>query len=77
MLKRYADYAHADLVPETSAIPFADQKNISAYAVKAVTLMHDCGIISGKTATEFLPGDSATRAEVSSVLRRFCAYMNK
>ena len=77
MLKRYADYVRADLVPETSAIPFADQNDISAYAVKAVTLMHDCGIISGKTATEFLPGDSATRAEVSSVLRRFCAYMNK
>lgn len=77
MLKRYADYAKANLVPETTATPFEDGDDISPYAMAAVTLMHDCGIISGETETEFVPGDSATRAEVSSILRRYCAYINR
>lgn len=77
MLIRYAAYANMPLVSDTSAEPFADEGDVSSYAKDAVKLMHDCGLISGKTKTKFMPKDDATRAEVSSILSRWCAYNNE
>ncbi len=77
MLIRYASYAKLSLESETGAEPFDDEGDVSSYAQDAVKIMHDCGLISGKTATKFMPKDGATRAEISSILSRWCAYNNK
>ncbi|MCH5351993.1 MAG: S-layer homology domain-containing protein [Acutalibacter sp.] len=51
---------------------FADQSNISAYAVNAVAWARNAGIISGKGANRFDPKGLTTRAEMASILYRFC-----
>jgi len=50
---------------------FADNAKISAYAKDAVKQMQMAGVISGKSGNIFDPQGTATRAEVSAVLRRF------
>lgn len=50
---------------------FADGAKIGAYAKDAVKQMQMAGIISGKNSNLFDPQGTATRAEVSAVLRRF------
>ena len=50
---------------------FADSAKIGAYAKDAVKQMQMAGIISGKNSNLFDPPGTATRAEVSAVLRRF------
>ena len=49
---------------------FADNGKISAYANEAVKQMQIAGVISGKNGNLFDPQGTATRAEVSAVLRR-------
>ena len=50
---------------------FADNVKISTYAKGAVKQMQMAGVISGKNGNLFDPQGTATRAEVSAVLRRF------
>ena len=50
---------------------FADSIKINAYAKEAVKQMQMAGVISGKNSNLFDPQGTATRAEVSAVLRRF------
>lgn len=50
---------------------FGDSSKISAYAEDAVKQMQMAGVISGKNGNFFDPQGTATRAEVSAVLRRF------
>lgn len=50
---------------------FADYAKISSYAKAAVKQMQMAGVISGKNGNIFDPQGTATRAEVSAVLRRF------
>lgn len=50
---------------------FADSAKISAYAREAVKQMQMAGVISGKNGNFYDPQGTATRAEVSAVLRRF------
>lgn len=50
---------------------FADNGKISAYAKEAVKQMQMAGVISGKNGNLFDPQGTATRAEMSAVLRRF------
>jgi uncharacterized repeat protein (TIGR02543 family) len=50
---------------------FVDNAKISAYAKDAVKQMQMAGVLSGKNGNLFDPQGTATRAEVSAVLRRF------
>ncbi|MEA4987451.1 MAG: S-layer homology domain-containing protein [Anaerovorax sp.] len=50
---------------------FADNRKISAYVKDAVKQMQMAGAISGKNGNKFDPQGTATRAEVSAVLKRF------
>ena len=50
---------------------FADSAKVSAYAKDAVKQMQMAGVICGKNGNLFDPQGTATRAEVSAVLRRF------
>jgi hypothetical protein len=51
--------------------PFGDSAAISAYAKDAMKQMQMAGVISGKNGNLSDPQGTATRAEVSTVLRRF------
>lgn len=50
---------------------FADNAKINAYAKEAVKQIQMAGVISGKNGNLYDPQGTATRAEVSGVLRRF------
>ncbi len=50
---------------------FSDNGKISTYAKEAVKQMQMAGVISGKNGNLYDPQGTATRAEVSAVLRRF------
>ncbi|MEG0090585.1 MAG: S-layer homology domain-containing protein, partial [Oscillospiraceae bacterium] len=50
---------------------FADSAKIGEWAKVSVKEMQMAGIITGKNGNEFDPAGTATRAEVSAVLRRF------
>lgn len=50
---------------------FADNGKISTYAKEAVKQLQMAGVISGKNGNLYDPQGTATRAEVSAVLRRF------
>jgi len=56
---------------------FADNEEISSYAKEAVKGMQMAGILSGKSNNNFDPKGTATRAEVSAVLRRFVELVEK
>lgn len=50
--------------------PFADKGKISAYAYNAVAWCVANGIITGKNATTVAPGESASRAQIATIIMR-------
>lgn len=56
---------------------FADNTKISDYAKDAIMQLQMAGIIDGKSGNIFDPQASATRAEVSAILRRFIELYNE
>ena len=67
MLYRYAGSPATD-----TSLNFSDAAQINGYASKAVSWAVENGIISGRDTGELDPQGNATRAEVASMLMRFC-----
>lgn len=62
---------------QATVTSFADDKDIPAWAKGAVSAMNKLGIIEGKGANQFSPGDKATRAEAVTVLQKMMAQKSK
>ena len=77
ILYRYARKKQIDVSASSDMASFADSGDISEYAVPAMKWAIGFGIINGKTENTLYPGDSATRAEVSAMLMRFCKGISK
>lgn len=71
LLNRYAGYMEYNYPPTLPGGAFDDADSISNYAKEAVKTMKDLGIMMGKDGNNFMPTDSATRAECATVLFRF------
>ena len=71
ILQNYAKAIGFTLPKVHAENTFADSAKISVYAKDAVKQVQMAGIISGKNNNLFDPKGTATRAEVSAVLRRF------
>ena len=71
IMVNYAKTMNLDIKTINQENAFVDNANISGYAKDAVRLMQMAGIISGKIGNKFDPQGTATRAEVSALLRRF------
>ncbi|EEG52778.1 S-layer homology domain-containing protein [Enterocloster asparagiformis] len=71
MMVNYAGQMGYSIPTPLAAVTFADSDQISAWAAKEVAAMQRAGIVKGKDGNRFDPQASATRAEVSAVLRRF------
>ena len=54
---------------------YSDSQSISDYAKDAVAYVSEIGIMSGKGDGRFCPTETATRAEVASMLMRFAEYV--
>ena len=66
ILWRYAGSPSADAGQD-----FADESEIASYAVTAVDWARANGVVNGADGNRFLPRNSASRAEVATMLRNF------
>ncbi|WP_313523760.1 S-layer homology domain-containing protein [Anaerotignum sp.] len=71
IMQSYAKAIGFELPKAHAEILFADHGKISSYATDAVKTMQMAGILAGKNGNKFDPQGTATRAEVSAVLKRF------
>ncbi len=71
IMANYAKKLGYDLPQTLRAVTFADNAQVSSWAKDAVKTMQQAGILAGKNGNKFDPKETATRAEVATVLRRF------
>ncbi len=75
MIVRYAEHAGITLDAKVDEMTFADAASIKNYAKDAVVICQRAGIIDGmdgKDGTKiFAPADTATRAQVATMMTRF------
>ena len=74
ILYRYAQYNGQDTSAGEDAdlSTYSDADAIHAYAMDAMRWPCGKGLIEGVTETSLEPGGSATRAQVATILMRFC-----
>lgn len=74
ILLRYADYYGYDTTPRASLDSFTDSNKISKYAVDSLSWAVETGLFSGNDAQMLMPKATLTRAQMASVITRFCEY---
>ena len=75
ILYRYSEYCGYRMSGGMSIAGFSDAGEVSAYARDAVKWAYGIGLIEGRTATTLAPKGTATRAEVATILMRYCKYV--
>ena len=63
-------YEGSPEAPETLP-PFADNRDISAYALKPMNWAIDNGLINGIGGGKLAPRNTATRAQIATILTRY------
>ena len=77
ILYRYAQFKGWDVTAGSGLSAYADASRISVYAVEAMRWANAEGLITGVTDTALEPQGSATRAQVATILMRFCENIAK
>ena len=77
ILYRYADYLDCDMTPAADLSGYTDAGTISSYAQQAMAWANAEGLITGVTETTLKPTGTATRAQVATILMRFCENVIK
>ena len=77
ILYRYAAYKGCDVSGLADLYSFTDAGSVSAYAETAMAWAVDAGLITGMTETTLVPQGSATRAQASTILMRYCENVVK
>ena len=78
ILYRYAQYkGYNTSVGGMSLAEYTDADQISSYATAAMQWANENGLITGRTDTTLVPQGTATRAEVATILMRFCEDIAK
>ena len=77
ILYRYAEYKKYDTKEQADLSGYADAGKISGYAEAAMKWANAEGLITGRTATTLVPAGNATRAEIATILMRFCEDVAK
>lgn len=72
ILYRYATYKSYDVLGLSDLNEFRDAQSISSYAVMSMQWAVSKGYITGFPEKTLVPQGSATRAQVASILNRFC-----
>ena len=72
ILYRYATLKGYDVSQKADLSGYTDAGTISAYASDAMAWANAQGLITGVTNTTLAPKSSATRAQVATILMRFC-----
>ena len=77
MLYRYAQNKKYDVSGAKSLDGYTDAQSVSSYAVPALQWANAAGVVNGKSGSKLDPKGYATRAEVASMLMRFCENVEK
>jgi len=79
ILWRYAKYKgqNVSVVENINLLTYDDAQQISDYAAPALQWTCDTGIITGNTKQTLDPKGHATRAQVATILTRFCRQMTE
>lgn len=72
ILYRYAGFAGQSTTGQADLSGYTDAGRVSPYAAEAMGWAVDRGLITGVSADTLSPGGSATRAQVATILMRFC-----
>ena len=78
ILYRYAQYKKYDVSvgEDTNILSYADVQSVSAYAIPAMQWAGGAGIVNGSNG-KLNPQNNATRAEVATMLMRYCEKVAK
>ncbi|PYE52448.1 S-layer homology domain-containing protein [Paenibacillus barcinonensis] len=76
ILYNYMEYKGYE-IPESHSKSFADESEISSWALEAVQALREIGIVLGKPDNLFAPIATATRAEVATIFVRFVERLAK
>ena len=71
ILRNYMNFANIQLPADSSKAPFADSASISSYAVDAVRLMQETGLMVGMGDNRFEPRGISTRAQIATLMYSF------
>ena len=77
ILYRYASYKGYDVSKSADLSAYTDADSVSSYAKDAMAWANAEGLITGVTATTLNPTGTATRAQVATILMRFCENIAK
>lgn len=72
ILFRYAAYKNYDVTARADLSGFADAGKISSYALESLSWANATGLVNGRSAAQLAPAGQTTRAEMASLLMRFC-----
>ncbi|WP_312942929.1 S-layer homology domain-containing protein, partial [Oscillibacter sp.] len=71
ILYRFAEFMRVSGEASATELTYSDLDDVHAWAIDAVKYCRQNGIIVGRTDGSFAPKDTATRAEVATILNRF------
>ena len=77
ILYRYAQFKGYDVTASADLSAYTDTSEISAYAVPAMQWANAEGLVTGRTNTTLDPEGDATRAEIATIMTRFCETIAK
>ena len=79
ILYRYADYKGYDVASgeDTNILSYVDAENVSEYAIASMQWAVGEGLINGVEGNALAPQGTATRAQVATILMRFCENIVK
>lgn len=72
ILYRYAQFKGMDVSAKGDISRFSDRAAVSSYAVEAMTWAVGAGLLTGVGANTLDPKGHATRAQIATILMRFC-----
>lgn len=77
ILYRYANYKGYNVGAQTDLSSFDDANQVDPYALTAMQWANTEGLITGTTSTTLAPNGDATRAQVATIMMRFCKNVAK
>ena len=77
ILYRYAQFKGYDVSAKADLSVYTDAAQVSAYATDAMAWANGAQLITGTSATTLTPAGNATRAQVATILMRFCENIAK
>ncbi len=71
ILVNYAKYGGIELAASIDTVTFSDSSDISAWAVNAVSVCQQAGLIEGVSDKRFEPQAALARGEAAAIFMRF------